>query len=89
VKKESRKPQVSIRGETYAKVKAYVERLKKGNPDLEHLAIAGFIENLCTGFFARGEKNSHASRARAAKKAPSKGNGAAHHEDLDVRSFRF
>lgn len=42
----SKKPQVSIRGATYDKVKAYCTE--------QGLAIAEFVDGLCAGYFARG-----------------------------------
>lgn len=91
MKKGKDRREVSVRGETYEKVKAHVEECKK-NPDLEHLTVAGFIDTLCASFFARGGKDGRPAKKSAGstrRKPPAKGNGAHHHADQDHRQVRF
>lgn len=80
MKKGADRKEVSIRGETYAKVKAHVEKLQQDGADV---TVAGFIETLCTSFFARGEKDGRKgggaarerARAKTVEKAARSGNG--------------
>lgn len=95
MKKGTNRKEVSVRGETYAKVKAYVEKLQKEGADV---TVAGFIETLCTSFFARGEKDGRgggAARERTREKTVEKaarrgsGNGNGNGSNPDHRRSQF
>lgn len=71
-----KKTQVSIRGETYEKLKKHCEKCK--------VSIAGFVVALCASFFAKGGDD-----ARTAKAKKGNGNGKTKAKDVDTRKVTF